>query len=681
MKSNRIHCSLLMFILVAMIVMVMDARASAQNAYETDDGKKFEVRLVPSAKEIFLNERIGLTVEIRNLSDTPLLYKQPEVWLGAIHTPEFTMNITQPDGIKLPGAIWLRQSNWRNPPLKPRIFTIPPGGINAETVRMPNSGYFLVMGIHRFSIEYQLFIGTSDPLAKKPIATTDEISVNAIPPNPRKLGDLISRLGDAMLNADAKTAEAAADRLSGIHDPRGVVWFSRLLAQVEKKEKPDPYSLHDSRSILNRSMTYLLSAGTGEAEAVLKELRQSRSLTIRRASAFFYAERKHPDVIPILLQMARDPDPGVRFFAVNRLAGEMDTRVFLVLSSLREDTDKNVRETVNRFFAYRTPPDQITESISFGKEPTVGLRLKSAEAAFPINHPATLLLEIHTDSGVFPEFFGPQRGTNSAQVKIIDRNENLVLNESELFLVASGQSGSDSQSFLATMVIPKLPAGAAPGTYRAIVETHLNFANAETRQSSGGAWVRVSVPIEYGAENWEIAGTVTKLGAAAIADETEAATGALRKLAAARERSAIPFLIHIAVLYADEFRSLDPFQTDGRQSKLARFEIVVRALTELNDERCRAVIPDLLNSPNFQIKFLTAEILRKSPSPTIRSLLSVLAPDSNPYLRELAARGLADSPEPEAEKALWRLFADKEESVKRTAMYGLEALRRKKLGY
>lgn len=680
MKSNRIHCSLLTFILVAMIVMVMDARASAQNVYETDDGKKFEVRLVPSAKEIFLNERIGLTVEIRNLSDTPLLYKQPEVWLGAIHTPEFTMNITQPDGIKLPGAIWLRQSNWRNPPLKPRIFTIPPGGINAETVRMPNSGYFLVRGIHRFSIEYQLFIGTSDPLAKKPIATTDEISVNAIPPNPRKLGDLISRLGDAMLNADAKTAEAAADRLSGIHDPRGVVWFSRLLAQVEKKEKPDPYSLHDSRSILNRSMTYLLSAGTGEAEAVLKELRQSRSLTIRRASAFFYAERKHPDVIPILLQMARDPDPEVRFLAVNRLAREMNPKILATLSSMREDTDKTVREAVHRFFENWMPPDQSTHSPLQAGSP-VSLRLKAGEVSFPVNHPATLLLEIHTDSGVFPEFFGPQRGTNSAQVKIIDRNENLVLNESELFLVASGQSGSDSQSFLATMVIPKLPAGAAPGTYRAIVETHLNFANAETRQSSGGAWVRVSVPIEYGAENWEIAGTVTKLGAAAIADETEAATGALRKLAAARERSAIPFLIHIAVLYADEFRSLDPFQTDGRQSKLARFEIVVRALTELNDERCRAVIPDLLNSPNFQIKFLTAEILRKSPSPTIRSLLSVLAPDSNPYLRELAARGLADSPEPEAEKALWRLFADKEESVKRTAMYGLEALRRKKLGY
>lgn len=680
MTPNRVRGNVFLIVLTAALVVLTSTHATAQNIYETEEGKKFEVRLVPAAKEIFLNEQALLNVEIRNLSDTPLVFMGPgESRLGGFKSPEFKVTVIQPDGVRLPrtntlapiGSIFSTEGS----SVAIREDVVQSDEAKRFRIKLIESypPLFLLTGTHRVSIEYTLHIGISDPKKKKPVPTTAEIAIEVLPPDSKKVAELITRLGEAMLKGD----ETAAERLQGLHDPRRAPWFIRRVEGVLAKEDPDTQTIRR----LERDLGLLIRIDETRVEAILKRMLDRKSEKIREVAAQFLSNRTRQKVLPVLLKLAGDTNPAIRLIVAHRFEREWLPETNAALRKMTTDPDESIWKFAQSVFAKRLgPPGKQT--IQTGNVQGT-FTLRSEQPIGSTNQPTALILEMILPEGTRPVLESPTSGAARASVTVTNREGRIVIEEPGLGLIESGVWQVESGGpFVAKIILASRPDKFSPGTHFITVESELSFKTPTgSATSPDNIRLQLGLILEYTNNGTtDVDKRIAAIGEKAAGKDAEA-TEMLHYLTAANHPLAIPYLIKIVEQYAEEFRNRQWDRSPEMRQKNHRFLIAVIGLARFKDENVKTVIRKLLENPNLSIRLSTIGALMSSPHSAMRTMMISRWNDPHWFIRRWVLQGLANRTDPEAEHIFRKLLADENENVKWEALQGLQGIQRKKFGY
>lgn len=679
---------LFLFTLVSLAgFLLADIRASAQNLYQTEDGKTFEVRLVPIEKEIFLNDRVLLKVEIRNLSDTPLVFLGPGgTRLGSTKSPHFKMTVTQPDGIVLPGEnsmVLNSVISIEGPSMAISPETIAPGQTWVHRASVPNAGLLLFPGLHRFSIEYKLFIGISDPKTKTPISTRAETTIEAIPPDDEKIGRLIARLGEIMVTGNDSDAEEAAQRLSGLKDQRRVPFFRQLLERINREGEPKSTNpLNGARSI-ERVVSILASSNNKELDPFLEKMLTDGSPAVRLMVEKHIAQSRHPDTLSRRLNLASHPDARIRAAVAEGFKQETDSESFQALLGLRNDDDPSTRSFAISAIEARTPPGDRVQRRP-GDRP-VTFTLKQGPFPFRLEQPGDFLVEIFCEGPEDQPIFQPKYNRPpTASVSLLDRTGKVLLHEPSVKLIGAGRTQTASGTlWRGKLTVPGLPATFAAGTYFLKIETTLDFkTRSSTYEAPRSEPVRLGTSIKILPRDEKLFRRhIAAARETAAKDESGTGDEAIQWLATSRNRQAVPHLIKIAERYATELRDRESDQSLDAHQKGEQFRVAVIGLVQFDDETTRGALQTFLKNPNLVIRGGVLNAIFLSPHKTLRSLLIPLLEDPIWIIRSNALGSLYGSTDPEVERLCRKLLADEKEVVKYQAFSLLLEIRRRKLGY
>lgn len=664
-----------------------DARATAQNLYQTEDGKTFEVRLVPVEKEIFLNDRVLLKVEIRNLSDTPLVFLGPGGnRLGSTKSPDFKMTVTQPDGIVLPseGSIVVNgpvSIEGNSMAISPE--TIAPGQTWVHRASVPNAGLLLFPGLHRFSIEYKLYIGISDPKSKTPLPTRAETTIDAIPPDDEKIGRLIARLGEIMVTGNDSDAEEAAERLSGLKDQRRVPFFRELLERINRQGEPKSTNpLNRARSI-ERIISILTSTNKQELDPFLEKMLTEGSPAVRLMVEKHIAQNRRPDTLSRRINLASHPDARIRAAVAEGFKQETDSESFQALLGLRNDDDPSTRSFAISAIEARTPPGDRVQRRP-GDRP-VTFTLKQGPFPFRLEQPGDFFIEIFCEGPDDHPIFQPKSGRPPmASISILDRTGKVLLHEPYIKLIGAGRTQTASGTLWhGKLTVPGLPSTFAAGTYFLKIETTLDFkTGSSTYEVPRSENIRLGTSMKVLPRDEKLFRRhIAVAGETAAKDESGTGDEAIQWLATSRNRQAVPHLIKIAERYAAELRDRQSDRSLDAQQKGERFRVAVTGLVQFDDATTRGALQTFLGNPNLAIRLGVVNSLLLSPHKTLRPLLIPMLNDPIWLIRRYALSGLRDSTDPEIEPLIRKMLADKDEGVKYEAFHMLLETRRRKLGY
>ncbi len=664
-----------------------DIRASAQNLYQTEDGKTFEVRLVPVEKEIFLNDRVLLKVEIRNLSDMPLIFLGPGGnRLGSTKSPHFKMTVTQPDGIVLPvqnSMVLNSVISIEGPSMAISPETIAPGQTWVHRASVPNAGLLLFPGLHRFSIEYKLFIGISDPRTKTPLPTRAETTIEAIPPDDEKIGRLIARLGEIMVTGNDSDAEEAAERLSGLKDQRRVPFFRQLLERINREGEPKSTNpLNGARSI-ERIVSILAFSNNKGLDPFLEKMLTDGSPAVRLMVEKHIAQSRRPDTLSRRIDLAGHPDARIRAAVAEGFKQETDPESFQIFLTMQNDDDPSVRGFATRAIEARTPPGDRVQRRP-GDHPVM-FSLKQRPRPFHLEQPGDFFIEIFCEGPDDHPIFQPKYGRPpTASVSLLDRTGKVLLHEPYVKLIGAGRTQTASGTLWhGKLTVPGLSARFAAGTYFLKIETTLDFkTGSSTYEVPRSENIRLGTSVKVFPRDEKLFRRhIAAAGETAAKDESGTGDEAIQWLATSRNRQAIPHLIKIAERYATELRDRESDRSLDAQQKGERFRVAVSGLTQFDDATTRGALQAFLGNPNLVIRMGVVNSILLSPHRTFRPLLIPMLNDPIWLIQFYALMGLHDSTDPEVERLCRKLLADENERVKGEAFRFLLEIRRRKLGY
>jgi hypothetical protein len=318
-------------------------------------GVKFDVTAAADKPTVMLGEPTYVSFKVANRTGRNLLVMVGGDYRNRLGRPEsFKVDVVGADGKKVPqpdagpgmGGITSAQK-------------LPANGAYTFRLFLPNWATFERPGRYTLTIRRRLELvpdDGGDPFRRKPdvVDVSATATVTVVPTDPVRLGKVIARLGDRMLDrTDSDRAERAEKMLAAINDVRVVPYFAALAAVPHSSPRfaacgpLGRYQTDEAFEALKK-----LAGTTGadiRASATTLKLAETSADGVRHAAAHALAGSPHPKAIPFLWTMANDRYYGVRLTVLQKAAEMRTPEALDILLRMSCDQNETVRNEALRY--------------------------------------------------------------------------------------------------------------------------------------------------------------------------------------------------------------------------------------------------------------------------------------------------------------------------------------------
>jgi len=192
------------------------------------------------------------------------------------------------------------------------------------------------------------------------VQTEATATIEVVPPDSERMGELIEDLGTTMLSGRSDKAEAAGYTLSYIQDDRVVPYFVKALEtnSYELKSRAcgalSKFNEEAAFQALKRAME---TKGENIGDTTTKELANQLANNIRLAAAGALAKSPHPGAVPFLLSKRDDTYEGVRITVLHVLGKMKPEEAIPILQEMAHDQSKTVSDEAKRYINLLSPKE------------------------------------------------------------------------------------------------------------------------------------------------------------------------------------------------------------------------------------------------------------------------------------------------------------------------------------
>jgi hypothetical protein len=336
-------CLLLLFLTLGSV------SARAQTTYVTNEGATIEVSVRPEKETILLGEPVYVIFEVRNLSNETFMFQDSGDYRNRLGRPEsYRISAKRKDGKEVPvpeialgfgGLI----GTW----------TIQSQGEYRRKLFLPLWAPIEKPGVYRISLRKFLPLKNRQTKLGSPIQAEVETTIEVLPPDEARLGNVITEIGARMLDSDDDTSKDATYAMTFIKDRRTIPFFIRVLEDAEQVE-PGHFHIQNVRN----AGSALASYAENDTLAGLEKAAASINDEIRLAIADGLCLGKHPKARALLATMWKDSFWFVRLRVAQGLQKETSSVEYRkILEALARDENEEVRKTAKQALEPDLPED------------------------------------------------------------------------------------------------------------------------------------------------------------------------------------------------------------------------------------------------------------------------------------------------------------------------------------
>ncbi len=356
MNNKMKQLQRLLVVLLFEAVCVSHSAAQAKNTDQQIEAanRQLEVSLVIDKPKIMLGEPVYLSFIVQNESDQDLQVLVGGDYRNSLGRPEtFNVTVTKDDGKRVPQPDAGMSFGGLIGPQK-----LPAKGNYMFRLFLPHWAAFDEVGnyiivakrtlkLRKYSSNRWDFNETTIDVPAQAEAT-----IEVVPSDRARMGEVIEDLGTTMLTARWDKAEAAADTLSYIQDERVIPYFGRALEtndyELKFKALGALAKFNDDgafQTIKKGMETKGEDIGNTTNEKVANQLAEN----IRNAAAAALAKSPHPAAIPFLLSRRNDPSEGVRITVLHVLGKMKPEDAIPILQEMVRDRNERVSKEAKRY--------------------------------------------------------------------------------------------------------------------------------------------------------------------------------------------------------------------------------------------------------------------------------------------------------------------------------------------
>ena len=327
-------------------------------------GVKLHVTALPDNPEIMLGEPTFVSFKVANQSDRNRRFLVGGDYQNRLGRPDsFKVEVVGADGKKVPQP----DAGW-NEGGKGWVVNLPAKGDYAFQLFLPDWATFEKPGTYTITIGRELALAPDMGVVNcqtrlTPIEVNASTTITVVPKDATKLGKIIARLGDKMLDLDFQQVKRAQKMLAAIHDERVIPFFVALAAKPAYDPRFDActvlgqYNNDEAFGGLKK-----LARTTGadiRSSATTLESAESGAGDIRNAAALAIANSSHPKAIPFLWTLADDRHDSVRLTVLHKAAELKTPEARAIIQKMKTDKSEEVRKEALCYFEKFTKEELI----------------------------------------------------------------------------------------------------------------------------------------------------------------------------------------------------------------------------------------------------------------------------------------------------------------------------------
>ena len=340
--ANRCRVtSLNFFLLPFFLFLFSDSQVEGQTAKTTDE-HQIEIGLKPDKETIMLGEPGFLSLEVKNSSPQDLC-----LGVGG----DYRNNLGRPDSFKV---LVTGKNGKAVPQPEAKGFggfsgcaQIPANGNYVIKLFLPHWATLEETGSYTINVKRRMAFFNYEPkpsiFPDPDIVLQADVSthIKVVPYDEDRMDEVISSLGNAMLDIDNPAARGSAQALAYIDDRRVINYFARA---IEKFGKFEFSSVGDEYPISSQAVAALSKFNDDSAIEALEAAMRSPSEDTRLDVASAFVNSKHPKAIELLLKMQDDSYWFVRLRVAQGLSKVKSAESRALLRKMLEDENEDVRK-------------------------------------------------------------------------------------------------------------------------------------------------------------------------------------------------------------------------------------------------------------------------------------------------------------------------------------------------
>jgi hypothetical protein len=180
--------------------------------------------------------------------------------------------------------------------------------------------------------------------------------ITVTPADPKRMGELIDRLGKGMLGRHSDVKDRAIRKLGVIDDARVIPWYVRAIRSRRYELKfagVTQLAKFNNDAALEGIKLAIKSSARDFDDATTAKIAASLADNIRQAVANSLSESKHPRAWGLLLSMRTDPYSSIRLTVLHALAKRNTRADRVLIEKMTADRSKMVRDEARRYLGTR----------------------------------------------------------------------------------------------------------------------------------------------------------------------------------------------------------------------------------------------------------------------------------------------------------------------------------------
>lgn len=330
----------------------------SQSAWSDEGEYKVKATLVPDKETIMLGEPSFLSYIVNNESNQDLQVVVGGDYRNALGRPDtFSVKVLgkdgkqvpQPDaGLSLGGIIGAEK--------------IPTHGSYTFKLFLPAWATFEKTGYYSIAAQKTLRLSKFTPgkwdIKEKTIDIKSQASarVTVIPQDKKKMGELITDLGNRIYAESGVGSDSAIQLLSSIDDDRTIPYFAKALSTNNyglRHQALSALAKFNNESAFQALKKGVMTKGEEIGNTSTLELANQLADNLRLAAANALSKSPYPEAIPFLLSRRNDSYYGVRVTILHVL-GKMDPKEAIpLLKEMSHDPNKIVSDEAKRYLKLR----------------------------------------------------------------------------------------------------------------------------------------------------------------------------------------------------------------------------------------------------------------------------------------------------------------------------------------
>lgn len=317
-------------------------------------GVQVDITAVPEPSEVMMGEPSCVLFNVANRSDRDLRIMVGGDYRNRLGRPDsFKVEVVGSDGKKVPqpdagfdkGGITSAEN-------------LPAKGDYVFRLFLPHWATFKKPGRYTMTIRRKLELvpndGT-DAFSRKPTAidVAATATIEIVPADAAKLGKLIARWGEQMLDRSSEGAERAEQMLNAMHDERVIPYFATLAEKphfsprIAAARALGKYNSDEAFEALKK-LTKTTAANIRDSTTTLA-LAESSAKSVHGWAVHSIAASPHPKAIPFLWTFANDPSHAVRLTLLHKAAELKTLEARGIIQKMTNDRHETVRNEALRY--------------------------------------------------------------------------------------------------------------------------------------------------------------------------------------------------------------------------------------------------------------------------------------------------------------------------------------------